>query len=282
MNQKTNTADRNALTLTLSVLTLAAVILGISFTSEKNSETALHSMDVIISNTRSAEAPDEADFLSQNNQQGGGTTEEKRRPQDLSSAMLDTENGISPVASTEQQKKQQDNQTPQLVTAVAAEQSQISTQQQEAEKQESEDSVTQKQMEMARLKKEIAKKIEKYAKRPKTKYVSSSTKVYELAPYIDYWVKNVERTGDLNYPEQAKRKDFRGNVMLTVGIWKSGEIESIRVVRSSGHRFLDEAAIHIVELAQPFDPLPENRDNLDILYITRTWQFLPGHLLRQK
>ena len=282
MNQTTNTADRNALTLTLSVLTLAAIILGISFTSEKNTETALHSMDVIISNTRSAEAPDEADFLSQNNQQGGGSSEEKRRPQDLSSAMLDTENGISPVASTERNKKQQDNQTPQLVTSVTAEQTQASTKQQKAEEQQSEDSVTQKQMEMARLKKEIAKKIEKYAKRPKTKYVSSSTKVYELAPYIDYWVKKVERTGDLNYPEQAKRKDFRGQVMLTVGIWKSGDIESIRVVRSSGHQFLDEAAVHIVELAQPFDALPENRDNLDILYITRTWQFLPGHLLRQK
>jgi len=239
-------------------------------------------MDVIISNTRSAEAPDEADFLSQNNQQGGGTTEEKRRPQDLSSAMLDTETGISPVSSPEQQKKKQDNQTPQLVTAVQAEQSLASTEQQEAEEQQSQDPTTQKQMEMARLKKEIAKKIENYAKRPKTKYVSSSTKVYELAPYIDYWVKSIERTGDLNYPEQAKRKDFRGNVMLTVGIWKSGEIESIRVVRSSGYRFLDEAAVHIVELAQPFDPLPENRDNLDILYITRTWQFLPGHLLRQK
>ena len=282
MNQGPNTADRNALTLTLSVLTLAAVILGISFTSERNTEPALHSMDVIISNTRSAEAPDEADFLSQNNQQGGGTTEEKRRPQDLNSAMLNTENGISPMAATEQKKQQQESETPQLVTSVEAEQSLASTEKPEEEKQEAQDKQTQKQLEMARLKREIAKKMEQYAKRPKTKYVSSSTKVYELAPYIDYWVKRVERTGDLNYPEEAKRKNFRGNVMLTVGIWKSGEIESIRVVRSSGYRFLDEAAVHIVELAQPFDALPENRDNLDILYITRTWQFLPGHLLRQK
>ena len=39
---------------------------------------------------------------------------------------------------------------------------------------------------------------------------------------------------------------------------------------------LDAAALRIVELSQPFAPLPKTRENPDVLHVTRTWQFLPG------
>ncbi len=39
---------------------------------------------------------------------------------------------------------------------------------------------------------------------------------------------------------------------------------------------LDAAALRIVQLAQPFPPLPRTDDNIDILQVTRTWVFLPG------
>ncbi|KAA3639374.1 MAG: energy transducer TonB [Proteobacteria bacterium] len=132
------------------------------------------------------------------------------------------------------------------------------------------------------MKEEIARKIQRYAKKPRTKYVSSSTKAYEYAPYINQWVKTIERTGDLNYPDKAKKKSFKGEVMLTVGINKDGSLHEIKIIKPSKYRFLDEAAKHIVEIAQPFEPLPDTQEPVDILYITRTWQFLPGHLLRQK
>jgi len=32
----------------------------------------------------------------------------------------------------------------------------------------------------------------------------------------------------------------------------------------------------VVELAQPFPPLPRTSDDIDILQVTRTWVFLPG------
>jgi protein TonB len=64
---------------------------------------------------------------------------------------------------------------------------------------------------------------------------------------------------------------------ITVGIKASGEIESIEINRASGHKFLDQAAIRIVNLAAPFDRFPDNlRVDTDILYITRTWTFSRG------
>jgi len=51
-------------------------------------------------------------------------------------------------------------------------------------------------------------------------------------------------------------------------------------VRSSGHQLLDDAAVRIVRLSAPFAPFPpEIRQQVDILDITRTWQFLDGDTL---
>ena len=45
--------------------------------------------------------------------------------------------------------------------------------------------------------------------------------------------------------------------------------------RSSGHPLLDDAARRIVELAAPFAPFPDDiRAEVDILHVTRTWNFL--------
>jgi len=36
----------------------------------------------------------------------------------------------------------------------------------------------------------------------------------------------------------------------------------------------------VVQLAQPFPPLPDTNDGVDILQVTRTWMFLPDGQLR--
>ena len=42
-----------------------------------------------------------------------------------------------------------------------------------------------------------------------------------------------------------------------------------------------DGPLRIVRLAAPFPPLPAEA-KVDQLYITRTWQFLPGNVLRSK
>ena len=67
--------------------------------------------------------------------------------------------------------------------------------------------------------------------------------------------------------------------MLTVQVRKDGTVERIDIIQPSGYQLLDEAAVGIVRLAEPFTPLPEIGDQTDILHITRTWQFKPGGTL---
>ena len=51
-------------------------------------------------------------------------------------------------------------------------------------------------------------------------------------------------------------------------------LPEIEVLKSSGYRILDEAAIRSVKLAAPFAPFPpEMRRITDILEIIRTWKY---------
>ncbi len=52
----------------------------------------------------------------------------------------------------------------------------------------------------------------------------------------------VEFYGNRDYPEQAKAQNLAGEVRLMVILNSNGGIRAIRLIESSGHAMLDEAA----------------------------------------
>jgi protein TonB len=129
---------------------------------------------------------------------------------------------------------------------------------------------------MARLAAEIHLRSQRYAKRPKRKFVSASTREYAWAGYLRAWVDRVERVGNLNYPDEARRRRLSGQLVISVAIRRDGSVERADIIDSSGIRLLDDAALRIARLAEPYPPLPKTEDEIDVLHVTRTWQFLPG------
>jgi len=138
----------------------------------------------------------------------------------------------------------------------------------------------QRDAEMARLAAEVHLRSAQYAKRPNRKFVSASTREYAYANYLRAWVDRAEQVGNLNYPDEARQRRLGGQVVISVGVRRDGSVESSRILRSSGTPLLDEAALRVIQLAQPFPPLPNTDDQIDILQVTRTWVFLPGGELR--
>ena len=129
--------------------------------------------------------------------------------------------------------------------------------------------------EIASLNAKVARNMLAKAERPKRKFISASTREYKYAAYMEAWRAKVERVGNLNYPEQARKRKLTGSLVLAVALNPDGSINDIIVRRSSGHKLLDDAAIRIVRLAAPFSPFPDAiLKETDILHITRTWQFL--------
>lgn len=95
-----------------------------------------------------------------------------------------------------------------------------------------------------------------------------------VAAYEQAWQEKVERIGNLNYPKDVRRDRLAGTLVLAVGIKPDGSVYSTQIQQSSGQAAVDLAARHIVELAAPFAPLPEDiREEVDVLVITRTWRF---------
>ena len=113
------------------------------------------------------------------------------------------------------------------------------------------------------------------ANKPRRKYITANNKDHRFASYMEAWRAKVERVGNINYPYEARKKNLSGKLLLDVAILPDGEVQKITIRRSSGKKVLDEAAVRIVELAAPFAPLPESiTREVDILHITRTWNFV--------
>ncbi|OZA10457.1 MAG: energy transducer TonB [Hydrogenophilales bacterium 17-62-8] len=134
--------------------------------------------------------------------------------------------------------------------------------------------LNQQAREMAQLQASISQQWDTYQKRPKRTFVGANVKEYAFARYVEDWVAKVERVGNVNYPEAARRQGVYGSLKLTVSIRTDGSLEGVVVDSPSGSKILDAAAVKIVELASPYAAFPADmRKKTDILSITRTWTF---------
>ncbi|NND91498.1 MAG: TonB family protein [Granulosicoccus sp.] len=268
--------------LTIALFVAAAihaiVLLGVSFRPFLDDMRTPPALEVILVEKSDMEAPDEAAYLAQSSQDGGGETDENTRPATPFASALDVDSdGLAPTPILKSSPEPTSQTADDVVTAVFAEET-VETEEttEENEQTDAPDGtiVVEQNMDIARLAAEIDRQQQEFAKRPKKKHINARTKETASAEYMYRWVEQVERVGNLNYPDDARRARLTGALILIVGIYKNGEIESITVDESSGHKLLDDAAVRIVEQAAPFEPMTGTlAEETDILYIVRTWEF---------
>lgn len=271
--------QRFSATVVLSVLVHGIFLLGVGYTLEKAAP-VVPTLDVILTQTQTALTPKQADFLAQANNQGGGEHDKSTRPRDNQSGPSpQAEAGVAQMALRAQSPAQQPQPTARVVSSTRGE---TATARERITQTPTERPLPAGQrkiehdIEMARLAAEIHMRSERYAKRPTRKFVSASTTEYAWAGYLRGWVDRVERVGNLNYPDEARRRKLAGQVVISVAVRRNGSVERADIVRSSGIPLLDDSALRIARLAEPYPPLPKTEENPDILHVTRTWNFLPG------
>lgn len=266
--------DRMGLTLFFALMLHAMIILGITFGlhDEPAPENVLPTLDITVSNRRTP-PPDEADYLAQTSQEGGGNTSERVRP---TQAIPEQAPAVKPQQATPAPA--------QVITTDAA-----ATQHHQEDKvipdTEKPDitatELIERSLEMVNLNEQLSESMQAYAQRPRHIYVSARTQEFKYANYMSEWVKKVERVGNLNYPDEARRAGLSGKLIMDVTMNADGTVRNINILRPSGHPVIDEAAIRIVNLAAPFAPFPsEIMKDADILHITRTWEFSTTNQLK--
>ena len=256
-------------------------LLGVNF-KFPDSDKRIHDdlpLEVVLVNSKSVSQPLQPDALAQANLDGGGNTDLRRRAK-----------SPLPVLKKHEHSSDQLTQAQRRVAKLEAQSRKLMTQAKSTKKLEQQESVPeadkpkvetpnamdliQSSLEAARLEAQIAKEREEYQQRPRRMFIGARAKEYAFTRYVDDWRIKVERIGNLNYPEAARRQKIYGSLVLTVSIRADGTVENVEINRSSGQQVLDSAAIRIVQLANPFAPFSEEmRKKVDILSITRTWTF---------
>ena len=273
------------MSMALSVALHAFVLFGVALVlpDPRSSSSFAQPLQVVLVNSKSKSRPLTADALAQANLDGGGNTAENRQAKSPLPTIRDDkkftlEKNARSVAQLEQETRR-------LLTQLKSDRS---VAQPELRKQtnaatQSGDDLVQRALEIARLEAQINKNWDAYQKLPRRKFIGARTQEYRFAQYIEDWRVKVERIGNLNYPEQARRQKIFGKLQLSVSINRDGSVESIDVSKSSGYPLLDAAAMRIVKLAAPYSPLPPSiTQDTDILTITRTWTFTSSDKLESE
>jgi protein TonB len=274
-------ATRLQVALVFSFTLHSIFLFGVTFRSP---DRPMHSHDdlpleVVLVNSKSFSRPLQADVLAQSNLDGGGNVDQKRRAKSPLPVLKKNQDVPDQLTRAQRRVKELEAKSQKLMTQV---QSANKLKQPESKPQPEQQKVNtpsamdllQSSLEAVRLEAEIAREREEYQQRPRRLFIGARAQEYAFTRYVDDWRIKVERIGNLNYPEAARRQKIYGSLVLTVSIKSDGSVDSVEITRSSGQKVLDTAAMRIVQLSSPFAPFSdEMRKKVDILSITRTWTF---------
>jgi protein TonB len=277
-------ADRLGSTLFLTALAHGVVILGVTFTAGSLDEAdVLPSLNVtlIVDSHDPQPAPEQSDLLAQRNQRAAGRVAEGMRPTTTLSADHPMTHAGDPQAADLEDATPRD-QAPSAEQLVARDRTDSNLR---ALPQPAETPAPVPLKAAALLDQtapqSVATEVDVRAELPSSTdrelIATPSTRESGLATYLDAWRRRVERIGTANFP--ARLLDQRGDTRptLEVVIGADGRLKDIVVRRSSGNAALDQAALTILRLAAPFEPLPDKiRAEYDALRFAYEWDFLSG------
>jgi periplasmic protein TonB len=275
--------DRLGSTLFLAVLVHGVVILGITFsagTFDPKPVPSLH-VTLLVDRTEEQPAPDRADYLAQRNQEGGGRAAEGIRP----TTALSAEHPVTQIGDPDGADLTDGTPRELVPTAEQLVSPSPSSEQVPAVPDTTEKPADQPQKAAALINQvapqTLAAEIDLRAELPtsddRTLVAAPSSRESDLAEYLDGWRRRVERVGTANFPAQFLGNSASGRPTLEVIIDRDGRLDNIVVRRSSGDKALDQAALKILRLASPFDPLPEKiRAKYDFLRFAYEWDFVNG------
>lgn len=271
----------------IAIIIHALVLFGVGFGVEHHSrhkqDRAERQLEITIAHRNNQQKPEQADYLGIASQEGSGDGSTVTAPTITEMPLADA-NEFMPLFKPEPPSGElQENWHNEFVTTLKNPNFQVYQAPPELETStgvpETEQKTETLPAQVFSLKAALGPQPEWQAKatRQRTRHVSAAIHESRDVLYLDNWRRQIERIGNLNYPEEAKKGRVFGDLLLMVAIDQKGQLVDVRVERSSGTKILDDAAVRIVRLAAPFEPLTdEMKRDTDVLEIIRMWQFVPG------
>jgi periplasmic protein TonB len=255
-------------------LALHALILTLRFVDPErfNRVLAQTPLDVILVNTRSTEAPQEAQAIAQAQLAGGGEAEKGR----ATSPLPNSAQVLAGDADTDARRKIESlaQQQQDLLTQLRRELAALPATPRRADagdpqqRQEEE-----RRRALLKTMAEIEKRVNEENARPRKRYISPATREAVYALYYDNLRRRIEERGTRDFPELGGRKLY-GELTMNLTIDAEGRLVEAEIVRPSAERALDQRALAIVRAAQPFGGFSSAmRRQADQIVVTSRFRF---------
>lgn len=276
--------DPLAVTIPISLLFHVGIIYGLGVELPDYPESPKSpTFDVTMVAPQDSKMPDKADYIANSNQIGSGSKDKKSQLKSPFAAdETNMENGDELFTSEKTVAQIVPKQEPEILTTKGKTNKRVEKLPEEKPQEQTVATTVEnsdKTEAIRKLMAEMNKEEERYAKRPRIRFIDSlSAKGSVEAEYIHNWSKKLERIGNINFPKKALALSLSGTLILNATLDRMGRVVEMQISVSSGSKVLDKAAVKIVKLAAPYEPLPKKiREKYDRLNITRTIVFHQGN-----
>lgn len=271
--------DRLPPMLFLAALVHGILIIGITFNAvfemPSNDSVSLE-VTIVADPDRSIKRDDNAEYLAQASQEGGGNTDEAARPGAPAKSNVPVDNLGDLNAQSLRDSMLQEATADQVLTARTSLAQQVLDKPRELPQDvEARAAYLEAGLEttLPLPQDDEANFLVRDQNRERV-ILSADTRESSIAGYVDRWKRKIESVGSKYIPEQGNLQGLTGSPTLEVTIVASGELAEVVIIRSSGSRVLDQAALSILRRAAPFDPFPESvRVDYPELNFLYKWRF---------
>jgi protein TonB len=230
------------------------------------------SLDVVLVNARSQEAPEKAQAIAQASLAGGGEAESGRATTPLPPSATtqvgdDAEDAHRQIQQLQQEQEQLLAQLRQAAQLPPADPQHPGGSPDERAEQE-------RHQQRLRLLAEIEKRIQEENARPKKRFISPATREQADALYYDQLRRKIEDEGTRHFPQAHGRKLY-GELTMMITVDRKGRVVEAQVVLPSRSRALDRQAAAIVRAAGPYGAVSEamRRRGGDLFVFTSRFTF---------
>ncbi|MFM2347854.1 MAG: hypothetical protein RL654_2607 [Pseudomonadota bacterium] len=232
------------------------------------------SLEVVLVNASSAEAPTKAQVIAQRNLAGGGDAEQGRATSPLPPAP--THQAGDSLDEAQRQIEQLQLQQMQLLAQMKRELARLATTDQarpSAQDNPAARAEEERRRQLIDQLAQIEKRINDENARPRRRYVSPSAREGVHAIYYDTLRSRIEDIGTRNFPEDKGVKLY-GELSMLLEIDSLGRVVEAEIIQSSGNRLLDRKAQSIVRGAGPYGHFtPPMRAQFDRLVFVSRFRF---------
>lgn len=255
---------------------LHVLLLSMSFMTPPPPQIAMQ--DIAVAVHLSPDKVKKADYLAQADQQGAGVLRNVHKmtsPSQQAAAVDQQEIAEQLNLQSEQESQQRTTSEQILVTTLSWQKEARNLEREQEAKAQASSSPHLAQVAMiASLEAQYAKRKQEYSHKTNVHTVDSvSAQADNTAAYMTKFTQKVEQLGNKHYPAEALARQLHGDVQLMVILLPNGHIRAIRLLKSSGHAVLDEAAKDSVRQAAPFGGFDAKMKEFSELRIIRTWRF---------